>query len=107
MEKEGEGLDMGEGGGGEKTEGGFMIHLLAPDTRSILTEPRQSAHISLHLSLSVSFLLALYLDLSASFNSPLHLRLFPCAGAYDLPYIVPPKQTERLLTRHLMWVFEG
>lgn len=42
----------------EKTEGGFMIHLLAPDTRSILAEPRQSAHIFLHRSLSLSYLLS-------------------------------------------------
>lgn len=42
----------------EGKEGGFTIHLLAPGTRSIPTERRQSAHNSLHVfSLSLFSLL--------------------------------------------------
>lgn len=77
----------------EKKEGGFMIHLPAPDSRSILAEPRQSAHISLHLSRSPSCLLSILISQPHSLFS-FYLLFLPCAGAPDLPRMVSSEQTD-------------
>lgn len=53
--EEGEGLDMRGKMEDEKAGGGFVIHLLGPDSRSILSDPGQSAHISPQSLLSFLF----------------------------------------------------
>lgn len=75
----------------EKTQGGFTIHLLAPDTRSILAEPRQSAHVSLHRSL-------LPISVSRPHSPLFYLGLFPCAPAYALPHMAPSTHSDMLLS---------
>ena len=90
----------------EKKEGGFMIHLLAPDTGSILAEPRQSAHISLQLSLSLSLSCSLSILISRPHSSLASTFVFSPEPALLtlLTSFLPNRQTA---IPHLTWVFES
>lgn len=87
--EEGEGLDMGEGEGEES-----RVHDPSSSTWHPI-DTRWTTAKRPHLSAALSSLLALYLDLSPSFISPFYPCLLPGVCAYDLPYIFPPKQTDR------------